>query len=187
MGTLIGTGVGGLITVLVAWATFRGESARQRLDRRIQHLEELAVDVHRSAGEHGLLLSTNRFDLAQPERLLFLSTLLMARSSELAPHLASLVEDFVDRLFDDQIGALKKATRPPSSGQIRGRELRLEVVDWQPTAIAAWALSGATLDWLRDPELFERRARTADWYMAAVEEEGLHDLLTAVGDEFGSE
>jgi len=183
--TLIGTAIGGLITGLVAWTTFRSESARQRLERRRQHLEELAVEVHRTAGEHGLALSTNRFDMTQGQRLLFLSTLLMARSTDLAPHLASLVESFVGRLFGEQFGALKKAAKPQDQEPAKGRELRLELVDWQPTAIAAWALSGATLDWLRDPEAFERRARPASWYLSTVEEEGLQDVLKAASEELG--
>jgi hypothetical protein len=183
--TLIGTGIGGLITVLVAWGTFRSESARQRRERRRQHLEELAVEVHRTAGEHGMALSMNQFDTAQGQRLLFLSTLLMARANDQAPHLASLVESFVDRLFNDQLGAVKKAATPATPEQDHGRELRLELVQWQPVATAAWALSGATLDWVRDPEAFERRARPASWYLSTVEEEGLHNLLTPAGEILG--
>jgi len=116
METVLATCVGGVISALVAWSTFRREGKRQRAARRWERLEELAVETHREAGQCGMELSVGRPDEERMRRLLFLATLLIARACGPAPHLAVVAEQFMDGMFGEELAAMAHEEQRATSG-----------------------------------------------------------------------
>jgi hypothetical protein len=107
------------------------------------------------------------------ERVLFDTTVLVARAREGAPHLASALADLMDGL-QDQIGQTpwKDEPRSPwvSSGLERGEPF-------------AWALSGTALNWLRAPDRFETARPAASFFLDSARATGLDgSLAVPTGD-----
>jgi hypothetical protein len=130
-------------------------------------IERYAAELHESAGRLALQMGVDNVERDAVERVLFDTTVLVARAREGAPHLASVLSDLMDGL-QDQIGKAPWKDQPTSpwvsSGLERGEPF-------------AWAISGAALHWLRAPDRFERAKPATSFFMEAARASGLDDSL----------